>query len=174
VAEEAGRGGAVTAPTPERSPRPRGFLRALRREQGGTAMVEFALVAPLLFGLLIAILDFGQALNYYNQQTQLVGLGARAAVVSRCPDGTALGTGCTTIQQQLVDTYATGAIKNNTNICIQSVAPVGQPVTVTASYDFRMVPFNVLGIGIPGTITIEASQSERQEAPPTYTAGCQS
>lgn len=141
-------------------------------------MVEFALVAPLLFGLLIAILDFGQALNYYNQQTQLVGLGARAAVVSRCPDGTAIGTGCTTIQQQLVDQYATGAIKNKTNICINpvsgAVSPIGQAVTVTASYNFRMVPFNVLGIGIPGTITIQASQSERQEAPPTYSAGCQS
>src|ERR1051325_1837517 len=143
--------GIVKSPSADRLPRLRAVLRRLGLEQRGTAMVEFALVAPLLFGLLIAILDFGQALNYYNQQTQLVGLGARAAVVSRCPDGTALGTGCTTIQQQLVDNYATGALQGNTNICIPSVAPIGQPVTVTASYDFRMVPFNVLGIGIPGT-----------------------
>jgi len=141
-------------------------------------MVEFALVAPLLFGLLIAILDFGQALNYYNQQTQLVGLGARAAAVSRCPDGTAIGTGCTSIQKQLVDTYATGAIKNHTTICISSVPAIGQPVTVTASYQFNWIPFNVgiagTHIGIPSTILITAKQSVRQEAPPTYTAGCQS
>jgi Flp pilus assembly protein TadG len=135
-------------------------------------MVEFALVAPLLFGLLIAILDFGQALNYYNQQTQLVGLGARAAVVSRNPDGASAATG-NSIQSQLVTTYATGAIKNHTQVCITSVPTIGQPVTVTASYNFHMVPFNVLGIGIPGTITIQASQSERQEVTPTYTAGCQ-
>jgi hypothetical protein len=113
-------------------------------------------------------------LNYYNQQTQLVGLGARAAAVSRCPDGNALGSTCSSIQSQLVSTYATGAIHNKTTICIDSVAPVGQPVTVTASYDFHMVPFNVAGIGIPGTITIQARQSVRQEAPATYTAGCAS
>jgi Flp pilus assembly protein TadG len=136
-------------------------------------MVEFALVAPLLFGLLIAILDFGQALNYYNQQTQLVGLGARAAAVSRDPDGVNTAN-ADSIQQQLVSQYATGAIKNHTQICIQSVPAIGQPVTVTASYNFHMIPFNVHGIGIPGTITITASQSERQEAPPTYTAGCDS
>jgi hypothetical protein len=179
--------GIVKSPSADRLPRLRAVLRRLGMEQRGTAMVEFALVTPLLFGLLIAILDFGQALNYYNQQTQLVGLGARAAVVSRCPDGTAIGTGnCTTIQQQLVDDYATGAIRNKTNICINptgspvsdAVSPIGQPVTVTATYDFHMIPFNVSlaghNIGIPGTITISASQSERQEAPPTYSPGCQS
>lgn len=178
--------GIVKSPSADRLPRLRAVLRRLGLEQRGTAMVEFALVTPLLFGLLIAILDFGQALNYYNQQTQLVGLGARAAVVSRCPDGNALGTTCTTIQDQLVKTYATGAIKDKTTICINPTgstvsdapSPIGQPVTVTATYDFHMIPFNVSlaghNIGIPGTITISASQSERQEAPPTYTAGCQS
>ena len=49
--------------------------------------MEFALIAPLLFLLLFGIIDFGRALDYYNQVTQLAGQGARAAAVNRNPDG---------------------------------------------------------------------------------------
>src|SRR5690349_9141530 len=88
-----------------RLPRPRVRLRALRRDQCGTAVVEFALVAPILFLLVFGILDFGRALNYYNQMTQLAGQGARAAAVDNNPDGTGPASG-KSIQNQLVNSYA--------------------------------------------------------------------
>ncbi len=174
MAEEALRERSVTAPTPEQLSRPRGLFRMLRRDEGGTAVVEFALVAPLLFLLLFGIFDFGRALNYYNQETQLVGLGARAAAVSRDPADTGAATG-QIIQTELAGTYAKGELKNKTTFCIQpSAAPqVGQPVTVTASYQFHVLPLISAALGSP-TINIQASQTERLEVGPTYTTGCAS
>ena len=72
---------AASAREPSRpSVRPRGVGCRLRSERG-TAVVEFALVGPILFLLVLGILDFGRALNYYNTLTQLAGQGARAAAV---------------------------------------------------------------------------------------------
>jgi len=141
VAEEALRGLPVTEPAPERLPRPRGPLGLLRRSERGTALVEFALVAPVLFLLIFGVLDFSLALNDYNQASQLVGLGARAAAVNRCPSGGQIGGSnptvyCGSIQSQLSQQYAHGALKGHP-VCIAfgpSGAGAGQPVTVSVTY----------------------------------------
>src|SRR6478752_3169405 len=88
---------------------------SLRDREEGQALVEyallFALIAPILFLLVFGIVEFGRALNYYNDLTQLAGQGARAAVVGRNPDGTAVGQGpvCSgslkTIQCQIAQKY---------------------------------------------------------------------
>ena len=41
------------------------------RSQSGQASVEFALLLPLLLIVLIGVLDFGRAVNYYNTLTEL-------------------------------------------------------------------------------------------------------
>jgi Flp pilus assembly protein TadG len=167
--------GVSKEPFVERLPRLRAVLRLLRLEERGTALVEFALIVPLLFALLIAILDLSRALNYYNQLSQLAGQGARAAAVSRCPSGGTIGTDCTSIQAQLAGNYAQAELKNKARFCISPATVVGQPVTVSASYLFTLIPLHIdVGnwhIGLPATINIQASQTERQEAPPTYSTG---
>src|SRR5262245_43349664 len=65
-------------------------IRRLREERG-VAMVEFALVAPLLFLLLFGVLDFGRAFAYWNAEQQMANQGARLAAVNAtgpwtCPD----------------------------------------------------------------------------------------
>jgi Flp pilus assembly protein TadG len=155
-----------------RFPRPRALARRLRLDERGTAVVEFALLAPLLFGILIGLLDFGQGLNYYNQQNQLTGLGARAAAVARNPqDGSAVSG--TSIQDQLSTQYAKGALSGETFcITLPQGSGFGKPVTVSASYDFEMVPLTVVKLGL-SQLTIQASQTERQEVPfPTDSTGC--
>ncbi len=52
----------------------------LRREDG-QALVELALVVPLLLFIIFAIIDFGLAINQYNNTTNLANLGARATSV---------------------------------------------------------------------------------------------
>jgi len=170
VAGEAPAKGIVKSPFAERL-RLRAPLRAVRSNQRGTALVEFALLAPLLFGILIGLLDFGQGLNYYNQQNQLTGLGARAAAVLRNPDGTAVSG--TSIQHQLSSTYAKGALNGETFcITLPQGSGVGQPLTVSASYDFNIVPLTVLKFGL-SHLTIHATQTMRQEAAfPTASTGC--
>lgn len=51
------------------------------RFQSGAAIVEFALVALVFFGVLIGILEFGRMLFYWNSVTEATRLGARIAVV---------------------------------------------------------------------------------------------
>ena len=128
--------------------------------------MEFALIAPLLFLLIFGVLDFSLALNDYNQASQLVGLGARAAAVNRNPDGTQVSGN--SIQTQLNGTYAQGALKNNTTVklCLPNGAGAGKPVQVTATYQFQPLPLPGLG----STIDITASQTMRQEIAFTGTA----
>ena len=168
--------GNVKEPLVGRLPRPRVRLAALRRDQRGTAVVEFALVAPILFLLVFGILDFGRALNYYNQLTQLAGQGARAAAVSNNPDGSAASG--TSIQNMLATQYATGGLQNGIKVCITNgsvsgggVPTPGQAVKVQTTYTFNFLPLIGAAVG-GGSIALTATQSERQEVAGTYSLGC--
>jgi Flp pilus assembly protein TadG len=150
-------------------PRPRRtlvFLSVLRREQRGTAVVEFALLAVPLCLILFGILDFGRALNYYNDVTQLAGQGARAAAVNTNIDGT---TANANFQAMLAAENDSPELTNKVQVCIQTVpTAVGQPVTVSVKYRFH---FNAIIASIP--ITLRSTQSVRSEvANPTYSATC--
>jgi Flp pilus assembly protein TadG len=177
----------VTGLAPERLPRPPGPLRALRCSQRGTALVEFALVAPLLFMLLFGVLDFGRLLNYYNDLTQLSGQTARAAVVNRNPDGSAVGTAngdcpanSQTIQCQAAKTYPTDQeLKKGISVCMGTLAPdgtisapatppaIGDPVTVRTKFTYHLLT----GFFGFASITLTSTQTERNEAGPTWTGG---
>ena len=54
-------------------------------EERGVALVEFALVLPILLVLLFGMLDFGRAFNYWIDSTHLANEGARWAVVNKNP-----------------------------------------------------------------------------------------
>jgi len=62
-------------------------MLVLRRfsDEKGTSLVEFALIAPVLMLVLFGLLDFGKALNYWNNDTHLAAEGARWAVVNTDP-----------------------------------------------------------------------------------------
>jgi Flp pilus assembly protein TadG len=175
VAEGDLRGCPVTGLAPERLPRPRGPLHALRCNQRGTALVEFALIAPLLFLLIFGIVDFGRALDYYNQLTQLSGQGARAASVNRNPDGSALSSSNHfSIQQQLATTYTTQPeLRNGVVVCITHV-PTGTEnyVTVKTSYSFKFLPLVGIAAGaLGGRLNLSSTQTERAETPNVDTTG---
>jgi Flp pilus assembly protein TadG len=181
----------------ERAPSPRLRLegpsrrfpgaRRLVRSERGTAIVEFALIAPLLFFLVFGIIEFGRALNYYNDLTQLAGQGARAAIVTRNPDGTAVGTAnanCPannqTIQCQIAKTYPTdNELKTGISVCLGTLntstgqistpttAPtIGSPITVRTKF-----PFHFLTSLFGASITLTSTQTERLEAAPTWGGG---
>jgi Flp pilus assembly protein TadG len=144
----------------------------LRHDQRGTALVEFALVAFPLFLILFGIIDFGRALNYYNDMTQLAGQGARFAAVNQEPCKTGQ-VGCTpgnataSFQQDLAKWDDSPELKNKVLVCIKSdpTLPdfgVGSPVTVKVTYHFRSF-FSL----IPA-LTLTSTQTERSE---TSTAG---
>jgi Flp pilus assembly protein TadG len=167
-------------------------LRRVRRlfsSERGTALVEFALIAPFLFALVFMIIDFGRALNYYNDLTQLAGQGARAAVVNRNPDETAVGTDVNcpsatgeSIQCQIATTYPSDSeLKDGISVCLgtlqsdNSIATttspnIGDPVTVRTTFKFQFIPFLTDWFHF-GTITLRATQTERLEAQRTWQEG---
>ena len=74
--------GAVHLTRPRRSVGRR-LLRATLREKG-QALVEFAMVVPLLLLLVLGVADFGLAYNYKNDQTSMANQALRYAVVNSC------------------------------------------------------------------------------------------
>jgi Flp pilus assembly protein TadG len=145
------------------------------RDQRGVALVEFALVAPLLFLLLFGMLDFGRAFNYWIDSTHLANEGARWAVVNHNPGS---GTLQDYIQAQ-ADTRelrdgGSSSVPDPMQVCISfpSGAVVGQPVVVTASTTYHWLPFIGDRIGVLAT-TVTGSSTMCLEAVPTnYSAGC--
>src|SRR5690242_12105624 len=69
----------------------RHHLRRLPIGERGQAMVEFALVAPIFFLLLFAIIEGGRFIFYYETLNNATREGARYAIVhgsnAKCPAG---------------------------------------------------------------------------------------
>jgi TadE-like protein len=130
-------------------------------------MVEFALIAPFLFLLLFGIIDFGRALNYYNQVTQLAGQGARAAAVNTMPDGTLITSG-TALQSALWNATGQPELHSGEIVCIKGPLPtkVGDPVTVKVSYQFHFLPLVAAAAQALGGLTLSATETERAEVVP--------
>jgi len=138
-------------------------LRKLAREESGVALTEFALIAPVLFLVLFGMLDFGRAINYWNDETQIASAGARFAVVSgnngivpgNCLDGTTPATLAKYIQCQA----DTNELRNGSSsvskaqVCISAAGggAVGQPVKVNVSTNFNWIPFIGSRIGVVQT-----------------------
>jgi Flp pilus assembly protein TadG len=74
------------------------------RQQSGQALVEFAILLPVLILLILGILYFGRYENYSNQATQLSEQAARQASVDITP-----GTG--TSLQTYIQAQATGELQ---------------------------------------------------------------
>jgi Flp pilus assembly protein TadG len=144
--------------------------------ESGAALVEFALVLPVLLLLLFGMLEFGRAFNYWIDETHLANEGARWAAVNKNPGS---GTLQQYIQQQAntaeLRDGGTTSVPSPLEICItfpNGTANVGDPVHVTASATYNWLPFLGTRLGVTQT-TISGSSTMRLEAKPTnYGAGC--
>jgi Flp pilus assembly protein TadG len=146
-----------------------------RSSEEGAALVEFALVLPVLLLLVLGMLDFGKAFSYWIDETHLANEGARWAVVNKYPSGSTL--------QEYIKQQATtpelrnggGSVPSGIQICVSfpsGSAKVGDPVHVTASATYRWLSFLGSRLGVTQT-TITGSSTMRLEAvPTTYAAGC--
>jgi TadE-like protein len=145
-------------------------------------MVEFVLIAPLLFVLVGGIVQMALALNYWLDMQRIANQGARWAVVARYPldDGTMCTKAslCTAPEDRLQDVLRRQAQSDGLRpvVCISFPADggadtVGDPLQVRLETDFSFVP--ILGIG---TVTLGADAEMRIEqdrgSPPVYEPAC--
>jgi hypothetical protein len=149
--------------------------RAPHGRDAGVALVEFALVLPVLVLLLFGLLDFGRAVSYWLDQKHLAHETARFAAVNRNP-----GTGVT-LQQYTHNQAETPEMRNGgtssvpapgLEVCISfpnGTSAVGDPVRATTRLTFRWL--QVLGLSATQT-TLVGSSTQRIESEPTnYAAG---
>ena len=150
-------------------------LRA--RDEDGSALVEFTLLLPVLLLLLFGVLDFGRAINYWIDESQLANVGARYAAVNHNP-----GPG-STLQESVLEQADTDELRNGgtssvptpAEVCIDfpnGSSSVGDPVETTVSVTYNWLPF--LGEELDfATTTMTGSATMRlEQAPSDYGAGC--
>lgn len=149
--------------------------RRLLRREDGQALVEFALVLPLLLIILLGILDFAKAFDYWNTETHMAEQGARLAAVSggstysgKCADGSASSGGlagyiqCQAATNELRNgaSGAFGATKAAVTICSPTGSgAVGQPVRVSVATTYTWLPLlNLSPVTIKGSATMRLEQ----------------
>ena len=126
------------------------------RESRGNAVVEMALILPILLLLVFGITEFGRAWMVVNVLTTAAREGARLAVVTT-PDVAA-------VQARATAVCNAAAIHNNVvvNCAGPNVNDPERKVTVTVSADFQVVTGRVLNM-FQGTIPLSAQCSMRSE-----------
>src|SRR5947209_17428642 len=111
------------------------ILRRLR-DESGQSVVEFALVVPLLCGLIVALVDVGFGVNDAVDATHLANQGARLAAVNANPTGG--------IAAYILTQASSKDVKVAT-VCIKSskgaAANIGDDVTVIVHTNFKIVTF---------------------------------
>ena len=166
---------ARTTPSPLYAAAPRVWLRA--RAEDGSALVEFTLLLPVLLLILFGVLDFGRAINYWIDESQLANVGARYAAVNRNP-----GPG-TTLQQSIrsqADTQelrdgGTSSVPSPAEVCINfpnGSSNVGDPVQTTVSVSYNWLPFLGDQLDFASTTLSGSATMRLEQAPSAYAAGC--
>ena len=157
-------------------------MNTRRRLKGehGVAMVEFALVLPLLMLVLVGIFEFGRTFNYWIDATHLANEAARWAVVDKAPGGN--------LQQYVCSQASTDEMQNGLKAKVQFShngaafadskldLNVGEPVrvTVTKTMSFPLIGgmLNILGGTTFGNLTFSGTSTMRLEIlPTTYSGG---
>jgi Flp pilus assembly protein TadG len=142
-------------------------------DESGVAIIEFALILPLLMVIVVAILDFGRALNYWVDTTHLASEGARLAAVDRIP------LSKPSLQQFLREEADTNELKNGgtpsivepLKVCVTPQGDeVGDPVQVSVSTTYRWIA--LLGIKKATTITSTATM-RRERLADNVDSGCE-
>lgn len=122
----------------------------------GQALVEFALILPVLVLILMGVFDFGRAFFAYNAISNGAREGARYGVIY--PDALDLDGPPydeNTIQGKAV---AQTFILDEVDVQVSGGASRGQPITVTVTYGFHAIT-PVIGRIIGDPLTLRSSAS---------------
>jgi len=123
--------------------------------QDGQAIVEMALILPILAALILGIAQFGIAYNNYITLTDATRAGARKAAVSRFVGD----AGASAVAAVKSDTTNLDQSQLTVSVTAENWTVPGSEVTVTATYPYAI---DILGWTVKsGNLT--STQKERLE-----------
>jgi Flp pilus assembly protein TadG len=108
------------------------------QDEGGQAVVEFALVLPILLAIVTAIFSFGIIFKNYLTLVDAVRNGARVAAVSRSASDPA-----TTAKTAVVNAGSDLGLTTSNVTVNPGPWTAGSSVTVTASYPYTISVFGI-------------------------------
>lgn len=136
--------------------------RARPGRESGQAVVEFAMVVPILCVLVLVLVDFGKGMNYWLDLNHVASEGARKAAVNTFPTAGEYQTymldrlETSELKAGGTDSVPTGA---TIAICLPEGGDVGDPVTVQVSVAYHWIPFiSHTDWQIRGTATMRLEQ----------------
>jgi Flp pilus assembly protein TadG len=146
-------------------------------DERGVAMVEFALILPVLLGIVLGIIQFGTGFNYWNDLNQMAADGARFAAVNTNPVS---GSNLTTY---IVTQADASQLRNdpNTKACLMAFdgtsgasetldqAKIGDAVKVSVSTPYTFItlgPLNIGSITLRGNATMRIERISQDAANP--------
>ena len=118
----------------------------------GSAAVEFALLLPFVFLLLLALVQVGVLARNSLLLTQASRAGAREAAVQPSTDAVV----------QAVRAAATGLDPNRLHVDVTWSGERGEPVTVSVGYEAPVAPL-LAGWLLPESVALSATATMRQE-----------
>jgi Flp pilus assembly protein TadG len=146
-------------------------------DERGVALIEFALVLPLILLLLIAMVDFGKAFNYWNDETHLANEAARYAVVNKNPlggssleaaikqdaDSAELRNGCSSCSIRSPGiTVSFCFVQPDPTDPTQPLTTAGAPLRATVTSTYHWLAY-LVGKGLPLTSGLTGSATMRLE-----------
>lgn len=141
--------------------RARHALHRWTRDERGTAIIEFAIIVPMLLVLVLAIIDFGRMMAVSGGLAAAVREGARYAATSANPSD---GTQQSAIKSRVINEFQSfgGAALTTSNITI-AVDNANANVTVSvANYTYQPITPVMRMIGA-GTLNFSRSATFRWE-----------
>ena len=118
------------------------------------------MVVPLLCALVLVLVDFGKAMNYWIDLTHVANQVARQAAVNS-PDLTTLAKECAQLETNELRTGSSSVDPTSITVSYPEGAVVGKPVKVEVAAKYKFIPF------IGKTWTIKGSATMRLEHDPT-------
>jgi Flp pilus assembly pilin Flp len=147
-------------------------VRRLWRHESGQAVVEFAIVVPLIAAVVLILVDFGKAMSYWLDLTSVANEGARLAAVDRLGSAGDLTPRLKSSELRSGGTRSMPAAATP-QVCVVGTGRVGDAVRVEITSGYHWVSFPdwvpIVGGGI---WNIKGSATMRLEQPTTKWSAC--
>ena len=130
-----------------------------RRPDSGEALLEMALVLPILLVLSMGMLDFGRAFHAKSVIDQAAREGARVAVLTDPPDVAGA-------RGRVVEVLSAGSIVGAPPASVSGTDPTTNTVTVTVTYSFQFITpgiFQLVGANVGNSIAMTGKSVMRSE-----------